>query len=160
MSELRVEKRKEEAELTLSTGTRVKGVFFLAAFSGRHAGPERVTDLVNGELQFFPFEVAGRDVPPTVLFINRAHVMTVALPANAIELQLEPGYDLAVKRRVSILLSTGARVTGTVSIFRPTGHQRLSDYAQFEQPFQYLETPDRTLIINSAYIVELQEVAE
>jgi hypothetical protein len=51
-------------------------------------------------------------------------------------------------------------VAGTVSIYLPTGHDRLSDYAQFAQPFQYLETPDRTLIINSAYIVELLEAVE
>jgi hypothetical protein len=159
MSELRVEKRRAEAELTLSTGTRVKGAFFLAGFTARHAGPERVSDLLNGTSQFFPFELAsGADVR-TVLF-NRAHVATIALPPNAIEAQLEPGYEFALKSRVSVLLSTGTRVSGTVSIFRPTGHDRLSDYAQFGEPFQYLETPDRTLIINSAHIVELLESVE
>ncbi len=101
MPDFRVEKRRAEAELTLSTGTRVKGAFFLAAFSARHSGPERVSDLMNGEQQFFPFEVASTADPRTVLFINRAHVTTIALPSNATEAQLDPGYDLALKRRVS-----------------------------------------------------------
>ena len=158
MSDLRVEKCRAEAELTLSTGARVRGAFFLAGFTGRHAGPERVSDLLNGELQFFPFEVAGTAERPTVLFINRAHVTTVALPPNATELSIEPGY--AVRRHVSVLLSGGARVAGTVSICLPPGHERLSDYLQFEHPFQYLETPERTLIINSAYVVELMEIVE
>jgi hypothetical protein len=160
MSDFRVEKCRAEAELTLSTGGRVNGAFFLAGFSGRHSGPERVSDLLNGELQFFPFEVAGTAERRTVLFINRAHVTTVALPPDATELQIEPPYGLAVRRRVSVLLSDGARVAATVSICLPPGHDRLSDYVQFEHPFQYFETPERTLIINSAYIVELMEIVE
>jgi hypothetical protein len=159
MSEFRVEKRRAQAELTLSTGTRIQGAFFLAGSSAGHAGPERVGDLLNSEQGFFPFELAGGGHPQTVLY-NRAHVTTIALPPNVIEAQLEPGYDLAIKRRVSILLSTGTRVAGTVSVYQPIGRDRLSDYAHIEERFRYLETADHTLIINSAHIVELVEIAE
>ena len=159
MSEFRVEKRRAEAELTLSTGTRVKGAFFLAGSSAGHAGPERVGDVLNGEEGFFPFELAGDGTPRTVL-VNRAHVTTIALPPSVIEAQLDPGYDIATKRRVSILLSTGTRVAGTVSVPRPIGHDRLSDYAHVGEVFRYVETSDHTLIINSAHIVELLEIAE
>jgi hypothetical protein len=58
MSEFRVEKRRAEAELTLSTGVRVKGAFFLAGSSAGHAGPERVGNLLNGDPGFFPFELS------------------------------------------------------------------------------------------------------
>ena len=159
MSEFRVEKQRAEAELTLSTGTRVRGAFFLAGSSATHAGPERVGDLLNGEHGFFPFELAGAGSPRTVLF-NRAHITTIALPPNTIEAQLDPGYALATKRRVSILLSTGTRVAGTVSVYRPVGRDRLSDYAHVNEAFRYLETSDHTLIINSAHIVELMEISE
>jgi hypothetical protein len=159
MSEFRVEKHRAEAELTLSTGTRVKGAFFLSGSSAEHAGPERVGDLLNGEKGFFPFELAGGGNPRTVLY-NRAHVTTIALPPNVIEARLDPGYDLATKRRVSILLSNGTRVAGTVSVYRPIGRDRLSDFAHVDEPFRYVETSDRTLIINTAYIVELLEIPE
>ena len=159
MSEFRVEKRRAEAELTLATGARVKGAFFLAGSSAAHAGPERVADLLNGDQGFFPFDLAGQGAPRTVLY-NRAHVTMVALPPSVIEAQLDPGYDLAIKRRVSILLSDGTRVAGTVSIYRPLGHDRLSDYAHVTEAFRYLETSDHTLIINSAHIVELLEILE
>lgn len=158
-SEFRIEKRRAEAELTLSTGTRVKGAFFLAGSTAAHSGPERVGDLLNTETGFFPFELAGGSNPRTVLY-NRQYVTTIALPPGIIEAQLEPGYDLATKRRVTILLSTGTRVTGVVSVYRPVGHQRLSDYAQVGDMFRYLETSDHTLIINFAHIVELLEIAE
>ena len=48
MSEFRVEKRREAAELTLSTGTTVSGHFFLSGSSQGHAGPERVEHTVPG----------------------------------------------------------------------------------------------------------------
>ena len=159
MSEFRIEKRRAEAELTLSTGIRVKGTFFLASSSAVHAGPERVGDLLNADQGFFPFELSGDGNPQTVLY-NRAHVTMIALPPSVVEAQLDPGYDLAIKRRVSILLSTGTRVAGTVSMYRPVGHDRLSDYAHIAEAFRYLETSDHTLIINSAHIVELQEILE
>jgi hypothetical protein len=159
MSEFRIEKRRAEAELTLSTGTRVKGAFFLAGSSAGHSGEESVGDLLNSEQGFFPFELPGGINPRTVLY-NRAYVTTIALPPSVIEAQLDPGYDLATKRRVSILLSTGTRVTGTVSVFRPIGYQRLSDYAHVGEMFRYLQTSDHTLIINFAHIVELMELAE
>jgi hypothetical protein len=159
MSEFRIEKHRADAELTLSTGTRVKGAFFLSQSSAEHAGPERVGDLLNSEHGFFPFELAGGGSPRTVLY-NRAHVTTIALPPSATEARLNTGYDVATKRRVSILLANGTRVAGTVSVYRPAGRDRLSDFAHVEGPFQYVETADHTLIINTAFIVELVEIPD
>ena len=59
-----------------------------------------------------------------------------------------------------MLLVTGTRVAGTVTVYRPIGHDRLSDYAHSGESFRYLETSDHTLLINSAHIVELLEIAE
>ena len=39
--------------------------------------------------------------------INRAHVLKVALPTQMIEAQLDAGYDVATRRHVKILLTTG-----------------------------------------------------
>jgi len=159
MSEYRVEKRRAEAELTLSTGAQVRGAFFLAESSAAHAGPELVGDLVNSESGFFPFALAMDDNLATVIF-NRAHVVMISLPPSAIEAQLDAAYGLAVRRRVTILLSTGVEVSGTVAIYRPPGHDRLSDYAHTLEAFRYLETADHTVIINSSHIVQLMESAE
>ena len=45
MSEYRVEKRREAADVTLVTGATLSGFFFLAGSSPLHSGPERVGDL-------------------------------------------------------------------------------------------------------------------
>ena len=155
MSEFRVEKRREAAELTLVTGATLSGVFFLAGASPLHTGPERVADVLNLEPGFFPFETAQG-----TMLVNRTHVLKVTLPPQMIEAQLDAGYDVATRRSVAVLLTTGQTVIGHVVIFRPPGRDRLSDYARLEEPFRYVELEDHTLLINSAHIVALSEVAQ
>ena len=154
MSEFRFEKRREAAEITLTTGATVAGHFFLAPSSHVHAGPERVGDLLNLDSGFFPFAADGGD---TVL-INRAYVVKVVLPEHVIETQLDDGYNVATRRRVEMVLSSGEKITGQVAVYRPPGHDRLSDYAHIAERFRYVEQADRTLLINSLHIVSLLEV--
>lgn len=156
MSEYRVEKRREAAELTLSSGATISGHFFLAASSQVHSGPERVGDLLNLEAGFFPFEAPNGDTA----LINRAHVIKVALPEHVIEAQLDDAYGMALRRHVAVLLSNGEKVTGQVAVYRPAGHERLSDYAQIDVRFRYVEQANRTLLVNSEHIVSLLEVTE
>lgn len=155
MSEFRIEKRREAAELTLVTGATITGFVFLAGASHLHSGPERVGDVINIDDGFFPFE-RGTET----MLVNRAHVLKVTLTPQMIETQLEAGYDVATRRTVKMLLTTGEEMTGHIVIHRPPGHDRLSDYAHLEERFRYVELPDRTVLINSAHIVALTEVFE
>jgi hypothetical protein len=158
MSQFRVEKRRAEAELTLSTGATLHGWFFLAGSRADQVGPERIADLLNSEPGFFPFETA-HDVDDTVL-VNRAHVITVRLLEPTTEARLDPGYDVATERHVVMLLTNGERLAGSVRVYRPAGHDRLSDYARTPATtFRYVENEGGTVIVNSAHIVELRETA-
>ncbi len=159
VSEYRVEKRRAAAALTLTTGTTVRGCFFLAGSRASHGGPERVADLLNAEIGFFPFELNADSTPYTVLF-NRTQLVVVTLLENTIEAQLDPGYSVATEREVRMLLSNGESVHGRVRVYRPTGRDRLSDYARLPETFRYVETDEATLIVNSAHIVELRETSE
>ena len=155
MSELRIEKRRAEAALTLATGATVHGCFFLSGSRVTRAGPERVADLLNGETGFFPFEVAGE--PPHTVLYNRSQVVVVTLFEDSVEAQLDPGYAVATERDVRMVLSTGRTVDGRVRVYRPPGRDRLSDYARASETFRYVEAEGATFIVNSAHIVELLE---
>lgn len=155
MSQFRVEKRRAEAELTLSSGDSRRGCFFLAGSSATHAGPERVKDVLNFESGFFPFETAGQT--GTVL-VNRAHLVTVRLLGTPAEARLDSGYDVASARQVEMRLSNRMVLRGAVRVFRPEGHNRLSDYTRSTELFRYVENADGTYIVNSAHIVELSEI--
>jgi hypothetical protein len=154
-SEFRVEKAKTEATLTLSNGTLVHGSFFLAGSAGTHAGPERIKDVLNGAALFFPFEVSGAGKPRTIL-VNREHVVVARLHGGS-EAQSDPGYNVATRRQVSLLLSDGVHLQGTVSVNRPHGHDRLSDFARATERFMYLESDRVTFVVNVRHVVELLE---
>ena len=159
MSEFRIEKRRAEANLTLTTGVTVRGCFFLAGSRASHVGPERVADLLNAEGGFFPFELCTEIIPYTVMY-NRSQVVLVTLLEDTIEAQLDPGYSVATEREVHILLSNGGTVDGSIRVYRPSGRDRLSDYARAQETFRYVETEDGTVIVNTAHIVELRETSD
>lgn len=156
MSELRFEKIRVPAELRLTRGQPVAGTFFVAGSAFDHDGPERVGDLLNARKGFFPFQRADGQTAQ----YNRAQVILVTLGEGVREAEADPGYAVAPRRQVTMLLSTGDRVSGTVPIYRPPGRDRLSDYAQAGELFRYLVTPQRTLLVNSTHIVELSETAD
>jgi hypothetical protein len=155
-SEFRFEKRRADAIVAFVGGESVAGCFFIADGTSRHEGPERVSDLLNSESGFFPFEIRGLDGPEMVLY-NRSRVITVQLSDN--EEQREPGYAVATRRGVSILLSDGRRIDGVVRIYRPEGRDRLSDWTRQPELFRYVEGDAATLIVNADHIVSVSEVS-
>jgi hypothetical protein len=158
MFDLRVEKERSHVSLTLSNGASVQGSAFVAVGCAGHQGPERIKDLLNAEDGFFPFEVE-EDGERHVALYHREHVMLVSLPTHD-EPRQDPGYDVAVTRRVSVLLADGRRLNGRVRVYLPHGRDRLSDYARGSEAFRYLESANGTYIINARYIVELRELNE
>src|SRR4051812_34323100 len=156
VSEFRIEKRRAEAALTLTTGTTVRGCFFLSGSSASRTGPERVADLLNAEAGFFPFELHAGGAPQTVIY-NRTQLLFVALLEEPVESKLETDYSIAKERAVRILLSNGHALEGYVRVYRPSGRDRLSDYARAPEAFRYIETADGTIIVNADHIVEFRE---
>lgn len=151
-SEFRFEKHQVPGTLVLSTGAMRHGCFFVVT-SVTHGGPERVGDLLNSALGFFPFQ---HDDGSTAQY-NRAQLVMVRLPVGAGEEELEPGYSIAVRRDVSLTLSTGTVVSGAVLVNATAGHERLSDYVRESKKFWYVLTSGGTLIVNSSHIVALVE---
>jgi hypothetical protein len=150
-SELRIEKQRSDAVIILANGASVAGHFFLAQASPTSSGRERVGELLNGESGFFPFEDEDGD---TVLY-NREHVVTVEVFDE--EARRDAGYGVARERRVSLSLSNGQQLRGTVRVYRPEGRDRLSDWARHAPRFRYLETTYSTFLVNVDHIVDARE---
>jgi hypothetical protein len=155
ISQFRVQKSRAEATLALSNGTSVHGYFFTSGNSRDHLGPEGVKDVLNGEHGFFPFDVNRPNGCETVL-LNRDHILYVQL-ADRGEARRDPGYDVATERVVTMLLSNGTRLRGAVRVFRPEGHDRLSDFARNDEMFRYLEAENAAFIVNVRHLLELAE---
>jgi hypothetical protein len=155
-SEFRVEKARSDATLFLTNGTSSRGNFFVSGGAPSHAGPERIKDVLNAGPGFFPFEVLGAGGATQTILYNREHIVFVELAGNH-EPALDPGYDVAMRRDVAMLLSSGTRLHGVVSIYRPHGCDRLSDFARSPEPFLYLETRNATYLVNVNHLIELVE---
>jgi len=154
-SEFRFDKRRAEAVVTLVSGETAKGCFFLHSATPRHEGVESIGDLLNAETGFFPFEIQGGEMKRTVLY-NRAHLITVHIFDE--EASREPGYGIARRWDVSVLLTNGKRVNGAVRVYRPEGRDRVSDWTRQPEAFRYIETDSATFIVNAAHIVAVTEV--
>ncbi|HEV3056751.1 MAG TPA: hypothetical protein VGY48_00825 [Vicinamibacterales bacterium] len=157
MSQFRVEKRRVEAELTLSGGQQLRGFFFLAGSTATHHGPELVVDLLNSGPGFFPFESAETS---SAVLVNRDHVVSAHLLGAVEEAQLASGYDVATVRQVDMTLSNRVMLRGAVRVYLPEGRDRLSDYARSPERFRYLENAEGTFVVNTAHIVELSDIPE
>jgi hypothetical protein len=155
-SQFRFEKRRADAVVTVTGAEPVRGCFFTVAGTPPHHAGERIADLLNTEAGFFPFEMQTESKPRTMLF-NRAHVITVEVFDD--EARRDPGYAVARRREVSILLSNGQRISGAVRVYRPQDRDRLSDWTRQPETFRYLETSESTLIVNAAHIVAVTEVS-
>lgn len=153
-SAYRYDKRRAEAVVTLVSGETAKGCFFLGAGTSRHEGEESISDLLNSETGFFPFGIQGEE-RWTVLY-NRAHLITVHVFEP--EASREPGYSVARRWNVSVLLTNGKRINGVVRVYQPEGRDRLSDWTRQIDAFRYVETENATYIVNAAHVVAVTEV--
>jgi len=156
-SEFRFEKHRADAVITLVTNENIKGCFFTADSSARRDGAERIGDLLNSETGFFPFEVDVDGGATATVLYNRAHVIAVRVMDD--EARRDPGYAVATRRIVSLLLSNSQRVDGDVRVYRPEGRDRLSDWTRQPEVFRYVEATDATYIVNAAHIVAVTEVS-
>jgi hypothetical protein len=155
-SEFRIEKARTHGTLRLSSGASIHGSFFVADSSARHAGPERIKDILNSDTGFFPFEVRDSEGAKQTILYNREHVIFVELLDNH-DARLDPGYLVATRRTVAMLFSNGIELKGAVSVYRPQGHDRLSDFARSPDQFSYLESAAITYLVNVRHVIELIE---
>ena len=154
-SEYRFEKRRTEVTVTLVGGESARGFVFVALAQSNHEGAQRVGELLNQQDGgFFPFEIQTADGARTVLY-NRAHVITVELTES--EAARDPGYAVARRRDVWLVLTDGRRLRGVVRVYRPEGRDRLSDWTRQPEKFRYIDTDEGTLLVNAAHIVAVTE---
>ncbi|MBM3769760.1 MAG: hypothetical protein FJW27_00435 [Acidimicrobiia bacterium] len=154
-SPFRMDKRRVEAALTLTTGQSVRGSLFLADSTIVGDGPERVDDLLNQTRGFFPFE-RMEDGQRRVVLYSVDHVTLARLFHDGA--REVPGYEVARVRAVSLVLTGGERVSGRIRVYQPDGRNRVSDWSQEPAVFRYLETEQGTLLININHVVEIIEL--
>jgi len=160
VSELRIDKRRITATVTLAAGTPVAGALFLADQAATHAGPERLLDVLNAGPGFVPFEAVSPVGQRYTQLLNLAHIVLVQADRSAVELADDAAYQVAPKKSVVLQMASGEELRGVLRVERPAGRDRLSDSVRDETGFRYLEGASGVLAVNLAHVVRITPVAE
>lgn len=162
MQEYQVKKEHHASGVVrLSTGSSIRGRFYLSGVTTEHSGPERVGDLLNREDRFFPFEVepqAGGSTHTSLL--ARHYVLYVKLDGHSSRGEGEAGLAMASTKFVSLLLSNGERLRGEIYYAMPAGKERLSDIASAPERFRYFGSKDALSLVNFEHVVEILPITE
>jgi len=160
MSDLRIDKRRVTATVTLTAGERLTGALFLAEQAETHAGPERLLDVLNGPPGFLLLESVSALGQRQTLLLNRAYIAVVDADCALDDLTDDYGYQVAVKKSVLLQLASGEELRGVLRVERPVGRDRLSDAMRDDAGFRYLENAGGVLAVNLAHVVRITPLTE
>jgi len=150
MEDLRVPKRPTPVEIVQMGGTVRRVVLFLAEAAAGHAGPERLSDVLNGAAEFIP----ARDEEAEVMtFLNRRAV-GLARVAHEVEAEAEETLTIPTEHEVEITLSDGSKLRGLLSYVRP-GNARLVDFLNEPAPFFRLLERDSAALVSRHHVARV-----
>lgn len=156
-----VPKHEASARVLLADGSRRRVTLFLSERAEGHTGPERPSDLLNGDDRFVP--VSFRDAGFALLRRTSVLVMTVDVEdeltgAAGTEDVFGSGPDPEGLERhdVALILSDGSELEGTMTFLMPPGERRLQDYLNRAPTFVRLRAGDRIRIVNTDRIVRVE----
>jgi hypothetical protein len=154
MDEYRVPKRRVPVEILLAGGSVKQAILFLSEFALDRAGPERVSDLLNGPGDFIP-AVDGEFQDTT--FFNRLGILLVRVEPS---LEGEEASDLvgATEHRVEVHLDQGNRIAGKVQYHLPQDRSRIYDYLNSLGRFVRVSQGQTLVLINKQHITHVRVI--
>ncbi|MDF1562151.1 MAG: hypothetical protein P1V51_03860 [Deltaproteobacteria bacterium] len=158
MEAYRVPKTKVQATLGLAGREARQVSIFLAHQAERHAGPERPSDLLEGEATFF----ACVDAEDGFVLIQREAVAFLKV-ATEVELGSDhlPAEDLGASSAqavpVTVMLEDDRPLEGTVVFLLPDAQQRLQDYLNVSGTFFPLRAGEEIYLVNKRRILWIRK---
>lgn len=153
MDELRVPKRRVNVEFQLlfAPATRRLTVF-LAEAAHVHDGPERLSDVLNGDTQFLPaYDEATRQM----VFLARDAICFARLSANEEPADEAEGHTIPTECEVELRLAPGIPLRGLVSYVHPADRSRLNDYLNIAPSFFRVLEGDHVVLVNKRHLLEV-----
>lgn len=146
-----VPKRAVPVEVVDGDGTERKLLVFVAPSASGHDGPERVSDLLQGGLDFIPAVEQGSQAP---VWLGRASLFLLRLD-DALERGGAEEHTLPTEHELDVILSNGSVERGLVSYVLPAGRARLTDYLNDGLPFLRLLQAGAVVLVNKRHVVRV-----
>jgi hypothetical protein len=151
LDDLRVPKRRTPVEIQLNGGAVHHVAVFLGDFAHDHAGPEQLSDLLNGPGDFVP----AHDLDSNAMtFLNRSGVAVVRLGGH-VDPETTDQHTLPTEHEVEIVLHDGAKLRGLVSYVLPPEHSRLIDFLNEAPLFFRLLEQSAVCLINKRHVARV-----
>jgi hypothetical protein len=151
-TQLKVPKHRAAVEVAVP-GRVLQVELFLSDYAREHLGPERVSDILNGENDFLP-AVAEDE---RVVLLGRETFLWVRIPLNEhTEEEDEAGQRTDIGVRV--LLEDGSGLTGNIRFVPPPGRGRLQDYLNSSGRFLSVVSGDKVFYVNRLRIANVVAV--
>lgn len=147
----RIEKSRIPVIVTLAHGEELAGDMFVQGYAASHYGPERPSDVLNDQHDFFPLALSESET----LLISKLSVREVnALSSSRDDWRLVPAWR---QQRVDVSMVGGVVCSGTVDLEVPDDHPRLLDFLnRLSDNFLSVLTSDGTRLINRRFIVTIR----
>jgi CheY-like chemotaxis protein len=126
-----------------------EGTLFLHLTAETHDGPETILDRLNQPDLFMVLGVAEEG---PVVILNKAQIVRVDLPPEAVQREANDPTSVADVEHVRVRLINGDRLDGTVRVEGPVGRQRLSELLNAQPAFVPLQGPARLHLLQKRFI--------
>ena len=147
----RVPKQRTAVDVLHPDGTWRRCAVFLAALSGHHDGPERVSDLLAGEHDFL---AAQDEQSGAMTLLGRAGIACVRVEPWA-EMS-EATVELPIEHAVAVTLSGGTTLTGVLSFAARPDQARVIDHLNGPEGFFALQETAAVALINKRHVVRVE----
>lgn len=147
----RIPKHRVEAEVTIAGHEAQVVHLYLGERARQHSGPERPSDLLNGDKTFLPAIGAGDQLA----FIRREAILLVTVDAEHEDVEnpdTATAAPDAVSKQVEARLENGVHIRGTVTYVLPRNRRRLQDFLNEAPTFIPLLRDDTIRFVNKQRI--------
>ena len=150
MEDLRVPKRPVSVEVVLPGGDARRVTLFLSGAAAGHEGPERPSDLLNGDASFIP---ARDERTGLMTFLHRASIAVARVAPD--EEPPEASFTIPTEHEVEITLADGTCLAGLVAYVAPESRERLVDFLNRADPFFRLLERDAVALVGRAHVARV-----
>ena len=141
---LKVQKAKKPVEVIYTDHSRQGGNFFVSLTSSHRHGPESITDLLNGERRYLPFEAEDG----AITIVHKKAILMVCLKSSEVPETVE----MSERVLAQVTFLSGHCVTGYIYNDLPRSYPRLSDYLNGTPLFFHLEIDGTDCLVNSEFV--------
>jgi hypothetical protein len=148
-----VTKRLVPVRVRLTTGRQIAALVQCSEQAERRLGRERVKDLLNGDDALLPL---WNELAQASTLVNKRFIELVELVEPDLARDGEP--DLTTHRPVTLLLSSGSGLRGSLLVSTPPSQERTLDFLNRGERFFYLDTETVTQIVNLEHVVTVTDL--